>query len=110
MKVYIHCMSIILGGWTSYVTTMLRGQKQSEMGTEMYFSFFLSWYTIKMTPQSTALIITTTMAGTSTNGSSPTPGGLRASKAENILCINSRLSPLLHIPLQQQCGKYRLLQ
>ena len=62
----------------------------------MYFSFFLSWHTTKMTPQSRATIIITIMAGTSTMGSIPTTGELRASKAENTLLINYRLSCMLH--------------
>ena len=51
----------------------------------MYFSFFLSWHTTKMTPQSRATMIITIMAGTSTMGSISTTGVLRASEAENTL-------------------------
>ena len=86
------------------------GQKQIERDTEMYFSFFLIWHTTKMTPKSRATIITTIMAGTSTMGSIPTTGILRASKAENTLLINCRLSRMLHTQVQWQVWQNRFLK
>ena len=56
--------------------------------TVTYFSFFLSWYTTQMTPHSRAMIITNRTVGTSTAGSIPTPGELRADK-EKIYCSSS---------------------